>query len=152
MTRHRALYLTAVRYDLIAHGRNRFAMLLIVVYIPVWVTLAFAAIPDRAAPLHLWATGQHLTPAGNRLTQITGALNAVTLIAGFMTFAATFRGHSFDRRLAMAGYPRSHLVAAKTTSLALASAAIATYATAVICCSWSPNQPLQLAAHCSAPR
>jgi hypothetical protein len=146
MRRHLALYTTAARYDLVEHSRNRFAMLLIVLYIPLWISLAYVAIPDRAAPLHLRSTGEHLAPAGNELTQITGAINAVTLITGFMMFAATFTGHRFDRRLAMSGYPRLHLIAAKATSLTLTSAFIALYAAAVTCLSWTPEQPLQLAA------
>ncbi|MEU8687493.1 ABC transporter permease [Streptomyces sp. NPDC048665] len=146
MKRHLALYTTATRYDLIEHARNTFAMLLVALYVPVWVTLAYLVIPDKLVPFQLNATGERLAPAGNLLTQITGALNAVTLITGFMMFAATFNSGRFDRRLALAGYPRTHLVLAKTTSLTLASAAVATYATAVICAAWSPKQPVQLAA------
>lgn len=146
MRRHLTLYATAARYDLVEHSRNRFAMLLIVVYIPLWISLAYVSIPDRPAPLHLRSTGEHLAPAGNELTQITGAIMAVTLITGFMMFAATFTGHRFDRRLAMAGYPRFHLVTAKATSLTLTSAFVAVYATAVTRFFWTPEQPLQLAA------
>lgn len=146
MRRHLTLYTTATRYDLVEHARNRFAMLLVVLFVPAWITLVYLNIPDRSVPFRLDATGERLAPAGNLLTQITGAVNAVTLITGFMMFAATFSGGRFDRRLAMAGYPRIHLVAAKTTSLTLASAAVAAYATAVICAAWSPVQPLQLGA------
>ncbi|MBY8853596.1 ABC transporter permease, partial [Saccharothrix sp. MB29] len=46
----------------------------------------------------------------------------------------------------MAGYPRTHLVLAKVTALALVSAAVAAYATAVTCLAWTPRQPLLLAA------
>lgn len=63
-----------------------------------------------------------------------------------MMFAATFSGSRFDRRLAMAGYPRLHLVLAKVTALALISAVVAAYATAVTCLAWTPRQPLLLAA------
>jgi hypothetical protein len=145
MKRHLTLYTTAARYDLIEHARNTFAMILVVLYVPTWITLVYLAIPDTAVPFQLDSTGERLAPAGNLLTQITGALNAVTLITGFMMFAATFNGGRFGRRLTMAGYPRAHLVLAKTTSLTLASAAVAAYATAVICVAWSPKQPLQLA-------
>ncbi|WP_094745310.1 hypothetical protein [Kitasatospora aureofaciens] len=146
MRRHRLLYATATRYDLIEHTRNRFAMLLVAAFIPTWVTLVYFTIPTAPVPFRLRATGQQLAPAGNQLMQITGALNAVTLITGFMMFAATFNGHRFDRRLAMAGYPRTHLVLAKTTSLTLASGLVAAYATTVICAASTPQQPLQLAA------
>ncbi|PPS91476.1 ABC transporter permease [Streptomyces sp. MH60] len=146
MRRHLALFVTASRYALIGHARNRFAMLLVVVYIPVWIALAYVTIPDRPAPFRLRATGEVLSPPGNHLTQITGALNAVTLIAGFMMFAATFTGGAFDRRLAMAGYPRYHLVLAKLSALTLVCVAISVYATAVTGFAWTPRQPLLLTA------
>lgn len=145
MKRHLTLFAIAARYDLIEHARNRFAMFLVVLFVPTWITLAFAVVPDEPTPFRLRGTGRLLTPAGNELTQLTGAINAVTLITGFMMFAATFTGGRFDHRLAMAGYPRTHLALAKITSLALASAAVAGYATAVTCMAWTPRQPFWLA-------
>ncbi|MGW2461982.1 ABC transporter permease [Streptomyces sp. NPDC004457] len=146
MRRHLRLFLTAARFDLIEHARNRLATVLVALFIPSWISLAHAVIPSRTVTFRLRATGRLLEPAGNQITQITGAINAVTLITGFMMFAVTFNGGRFDRRLAMAGYPRVHLVLAKTTSLTLASATIAAYATAVIHIAWSPRQPVALAA------
>lgn len=105
MKGHISLYTGAARYDLIEHARNRFVMLLVVLYVPTWVTLAYLVIPDKAVPVHLRATGQDLVVPGNELTQSTGAINAVTLITGFMVFAATFNGSRFDRRLGMAKLP-----------------------------------------------
>ncbi|MFD4034452.1 ABC transporter permease [Streptomyces sp. NPDC058637] len=139
-------FAVATRFTLIEHGRNRFAMILVILFVPVWTTLAYVAMPDTPARIRLRATGEALAPPGNELTSISGALNAVTLITGFMMFAATFSGSGFDRRLAMAGYPRAHLVLAKVTALALVSAAVAAYATAVACLVWTPRQPLLLAA------
>ncbi|MFD9435758.1 ABC transporter permease [Streptomyces sp. NPDC060002] len=143
---HLVWFTAAFRYNLIEHSRNRFAMLLIVAFVPIWTILAYFFVPETAVPFHLNATGQLLAPAGNRTTQVTGALNAVSLITGFMMFAATFTGGRFDKRLALAGYPRPHLVLAKAATLTLASALVAAYATAVIRATWSPQQPLQLAA------
>ncbi|MFB6597702.1 MULTISPECIES: ABC transporter permease [Streptomyces diastaticus group] len=139
-------FAVATRFTLLEHSRNRFAMILVIVFVPVWTTLAYLAMPDTPARMRLRATGEALAPHGNELTAISGALNAVTLITGFMMFAATFSGSGFDRRLAMAGYPRAHLVLAKVTALALVSAAVAVYATAIACLTWSPRQPLLLAA------
>jgi hypothetical protein len=143
---HLTRFAAATRFTLIEHGRNRFAMILVGLFVPVWTTLAYLAMPDAPARMRLRATGETLAPHGNELTEISGALNAVTLITGFMMFAATFSGSGFDRRLAMAGYPRAHLVLAKVTALALVSAAVAAYATAVTCLAWTPRQPLLLAA------
>lgn len=145
MRRHLNLFITAARFDLVEHARNRFAMVLVALFIPTWISLAHAVIPSTPVAFRLRATGRLLTPAGDQITQITGAINAVTLITGFMMFAVTFNGGRFDRRLAMAGYPRIHLVLAKTTSLTLASAAVTAYAAAVICTAWNPRQPAQLA-------
>ncbi|MCM2422690.1 ABC transporter permease [Streptomyces sp. RKAG293] len=143
--RHLIWFTTAVRYNVIEHSRNKFAMLLVVAFVPTWTVLAYLVIPKTPIPFRLRATGQLLAPAGNQMTQLTGALNAVALITGFMMFAATFTGGRFDKRLALAGYPRPHLVLAKAATLTLASALVAAYATAVICMAWSPKQPLQLA-------
>ncbi|GAA3883861.1 hypothetical protein GCM10023084_40940 [Streptomyces lacrimifluminis] len=143
---HWTRFALATGFALIEHGRNRFAMVLVTLFVPLWTTLAFVAMPDTPAHMRLRATGETLAPHGNELTELSGALNAVTLITGFMMFAATFSGNSFDRRLAMAGYPRAHLVLAKVTALALISAAVAAYATAVTCLAWTPRQPLLLAA------
>ncbi|WP_069169257.1 hypothetical protein [Streptomyces griseus] len=146
MRRHWSLFTTASRYALVGHTRNRFAMLLVVVYIPLWIALACMTIPGGPAPFRLRATGEILSPPGNHLTQITGALNAVTLIAGFMMFVATFTGGAFDRRLTMAGYPRYHLVLAKLSALTLVCAAVAVYATAAVGLAWPTRQPLVLTA------
>jgi hypothetical protein len=145
MRRHLRLFVTAARFHLIEHARNRLAMVLVVLFIPSWISLAFVVIPSKTVAFKLRSTGQLLAPAGNQITQINGAINAVTLITGFMMFAVTFNGGRFDRRLAMAGYPRIHLVLAKTTSLTLASGIIAAYATVMICADWSPRRPLLLA-------
>ncbi|WP_406336053.1 ABC transporter permease [Streptomyces sp. NBC_00203] len=146
MRRHGQLLVTATRYTVAEHLRNRFAMVLVAGFIPLWTVLAYLSVPSARVEFRLRATGQLLRPAGNQLTEITGALNAVTLIIGFMMFAAAFSGGHFDRRLAMAGYPRSHLVVAKISALVLASGAVAVYAAAVTYCLWAPRQPFLLAA------
>lgn len=137
---------TATRYAVAEHARNRFAAVLIAVFLPVWTLLAYVSMPDSPVRLRLRATGEILAPRGNELTAVSGALNAVTLITGFLMFAATFSGSLFDRRLVMAGYPRPHLIAAKLVGLALASALVAGYATAVMYLAWAPRQPALLAA------
>ena len=145
MRRHLSWFTTATRYALIEHARNRFAMVLIALYLPVWVTLAYLAIPQAPVRFRLLATGQLLAPRGNELTQISGALNAVCMITGFMMFAATFTSGRFDRRLAMAGYPRTHLALAKLASLAFVGVGVAAYATAAICFCATLRQPLLVA-------
>jgi hypothetical protein len=137
---------------LIEHGRNRFAMLLVALFVPVWVTLARFAMSEAPARFRLRATGAVLNADSNRLTQITGALNAVTLIVGFMMFAATFSSGAFDRRLSLAGFPRVPLGLAKVACLVLSAGTVSVYATFVMLCHWSPRQPvlLALALFCAA--
>jgi hypothetical protein len=139
-------FATATYFALVEHARNRFAMLLVVLFVPTWITLAHLVIADTPVRFRLRALNQVVNANGNELTQISGALNAVTLIVGFMMFAATFTSGAFDRRLAMAGYPRPHLVLAKVAALVLASAAVSVYATAVNRCYWRPQDSWLLAA------
>ncbi|MGI5340984.1 ABC transporter permease [Streptomyces sp. CA-181903] len=146
MRRHLALFTTASRYELVAHARNRFAMLLVGAFVPMWSAVAHLVVPGAPVRFRLRATGHIVAPPGNELTQITGTINAVVLITGFMMFAAGFASGRFDHRLALAGYPRSHLILAKTAALTVASVVVAGYATAITCLSWTPPQPLLLAA------
>lgn len=145
MSRHPGLFGTATRYALLEHARNRFATFLVAVYVPVIIVLVWVTV--RAAPVTfvLQATGRRLSPHGNQLTAVMVSLNAVTIITGFMMFAVTFAGGPFDRRLAMAGYPRYHLVLAKLTALLVSALTVSVYATAVDCALWKPRQPLMLA-------
>ncbi|MFF8196738.1 ABC transporter permease [Streptomyces bobili] len=140
------LFKIATRYGLVEHARNRFAMLLVAVFLPAWVIMTGLAVTKEPVRFRLRSTGHVLTADSDKITQITGALNAVTLIIGFMMFAATFSNEAFDRRLAMAGFPRVPLGLAKVACLIIASVAVCSYATAVICCFWSPRQPVLLGA------
>ncbi|MGW4717849.1 hypothetical protein [Nocardia sp. NPDC004260] len=140
------LFVIATRYGLIEHARNRFAMLLVAFFLPILITLVRVAVTDLEVPFRLRDTGLVLRANGNELAQVSGALMAVSLIIGFMMFAATFSSGAFDRRLSMAGYPRVASGLAKIACLVVASVVVCVYATAVICCYWSPRQPVLLAA------
>ncbi|SUP61873.1 integral membrane protein [Streptomyces griseus] len=39
-------FAVATRFTLLEHSRNRFAMILVIVFVPVWTTLAYLAMPD----------------------------------------------------------------------------------------------------------
>lgn len=140
------LFVIATRYGLVEHARNRFAMLLVAVFVPAWVTLVGVAVTDVQVRFRLRDSGLVLLAKGNELTQISGALNVVTAITGFMMFAATFCSGAFDRRLCMAGYPRVALGLSKVACLIVASGVVCAYTTAAICCYWAPRQPVLLAA------
>ncbi len=144
MRRHVRLWATATRYALTEQGRNRFAMVLVACCIPLWITVSHAIMNPKVVSFRLRSTGQTVAAAGNEITQIVGALNSVTLIAGFMMFAASYSSTGFDRRLALAGFPRAHLVLAKLTVLVLVSAALTAYATALLASYWPARQPVLL--------
>ena len=61
---------------------------------------------------------------GHDLTLITAGLSAITLITGFVVFAATRRAMPFDRRLVLSGYRPGALIAAKTTAALAVAAAV----------------------------
>ncbi|EYT80030.1 membrane protein [Streptomyces sp. Tu 6176] len=134
-------YSTAAGYAVVEHLRNRLALALVVFFIPLWITLVVLVITDADVPFLVRATHQTITVDGNDASKLSGALNAVTLIVGFMMFIVTYRSADFDHRLAGAGYPRTHLLAAKLTSLVAVSALICAYAVTVICWYWTPRQP-----------
>jgi hypothetical protein len=146
MSRQGTLFATATRYALLEHARNRFATLLAAVYVPLGIVLVFLTVRQDRVTFVLQATGRRLAPHGNEVTVVTTALSSVSLITGFAMFAATLSGSAFDRRLALAGYPRVHLALAKIAALVVAAVVVTVYATGVICALWPPRQVPQLAA------
>jgi hypothetical protein len=137
-------YRTATVFAVTEHLRNRLALVLVLGFVPLWITLVHLVIADADVTFLLRANDEHLTVNGNHISQISGAVNAVTLIVGFMMFIVTFRSAGFDHRLVMAGYPRGHLLAAKLTALLLATAAVCAYAVAVTAVYWTPERPVAL--------
>lgn len=131
----------AIGFELIQHGRNRFALGLVVAFIPFWLSLVHGIITDQKIEF-MYGPQQRFVPVvASDLTLITAAINAVTLIVGFMMFAATFRSGDFDQRLALAGFPRSSLLLAKLVALMGISGVVSAYAWGVMLVFFSPEQP-----------
>src|SRR5580704_16008802 len=107
---------TAVRLSLAGQVRNRFAWILLVAFVPVWYLLTGSMIGHTAAVFKLRATGATLVVDGHDLTLITAGLSAITLITGFVVFAAVRRSLPFDRRLVLSGHRHAALIAAKTSA------------------------------------
>ncbi|EPH42182.1 ABC transporter permease [Streptomyces aurantiacus] len=145
MTRAWEVLRTGAAFALLEHARNRLALVLVVGYIPLWLTLEHWFVTPEPARFLLRATGRTVTVDGSHLTMVSGAINTVTLIVGFMMFMTTFKALAFDHRLALAGYPRSCLLVSKVVAMTVASALIAAYATAVVCWYWDPVRPGLLA-------
>jgi hypothetical protein len=146
MKRWWSCYATATRFALIEQVRNRLALVIVVFFVPVWISLAYRVMAATPVRFFVRPAGRSVTVHANTLAQITGALQALALIVGFMMFVATARSAPFDRRLVQAGYPRLALALAKVTSLVLAAAAVAVYATAWMQLYWRPRQLALLAA------
>src|SRR5690348_9151052 len=102
--------LTATHYALFEQARNRFALGLLLIFVPLWYALFGSIVPSDPLAFRFWATGALLQVNGQNLVYITAGLNAMTLIVGFMFFAATHKGILFDRRLVLSGYPQTILI------------------------------------------
>ena len=129
---------TAIRLSLAGQVRNRFAWILLVAFIPVWYLLIGSMIAHHEVGFSLRATGATLVVDGHDLTLITAGLNSITLITGFVVFAAVRRSRAFDRRLVLSGYRPAALIAAKTGAALVQAVAIGAYATIIMLFFWRP--------------
>src|SRR5579859_1305268 len=103
-------YRTALRYALREQTRNRLAIGLLVIFVPLWYFLLGTIIPADPLPFRFRATGAFIQVNGQDLTLLTAGFNALTLIIGFMFFASTRSGARFDHRLVLSGYSRPVLI------------------------------------------
>lgn len=136
--------LTATRYALFEQGRNRLALGLLLVFVPLWYYLFLLVTQGTTLAIKDWSTGQLLSVDGGNLTLLTAGLNAITLIIGFMFFASTERGMPFDRRLVLSGYPQAVLVLGKLIALLVVTVLVALYATLILFAFWRHGHPTQL--------
>ncbi|MBV9093709.1 MAG: hypothetical protein JO132_07515 [Streptosporangiaceae bacterium] len=128
----------AIRLSLAAQTRNRLAWILLVAFVPVWYLLIGAMISHAPVAFRLRASGVTVDVDGHDLTLITAGLNAITLITGFVVFAAVRRSRAFDRRLVLSGYRPAALIAAKTNAALIQAVAIGGYAAIVLLAFWRP--------------
>jgi hypothetical protein len=129
---------TAIRLTLAAQVRNRLAWVLLAAFVPVWYLLIGSMISHAGAAFRLRAAGAGIVVDGHDLTLVTAGLSAITLITGFVVFAAVRRSLPFDRRLVLSGYQHSALIAAKTTAALAQAVGIGAYAAAVMLVFWRP--------------
>ena len=129
---------TAIRLSLAGQVRNRFAWILLVAFVPVWYLLIGSMIAHHGIGFSLQATGATLVVDGHNLTLITAGLSSITLITGFVVFAAVRRTRAFDRRLVLSGYRPAALIAAKTGGALVQAVAIGAYATIIMLFFWRP--------------
>jgi hypothetical protein len=129
---------TALRLSLAAQVRNRLAWILLVVFVPVWYLLIGSMISHAGAGFRLRAGETGIVVDGHDLTLITAGLSAITLITGFVVFAAVRRSLPFDRRLVLSGYRHAALIVAKTNSALVQAVGIGAYAALVLLAFWRP--------------
>lgn len=129
---------TALRLSLAAQVRNQLAWILLAVFVPVWYLLVGATITHGTASFRLRAIGTTIVVDAHNLTLITAGLSAITLITGFVVFAAVRRSLPFDRRLVLSGYRHGALVAAKTNAALAQAVGIGLYAALVMLVFWRP--------------
>lgn len=135
-------YLIAARFTLLEQARNRLAFFLLVIFVPFWYYLAILfTTPDETVAFKFRVTGAFLQVNARQITLISLALNAITLIIGFMFLSATRRALAFDRRLVLSGYPRTLLLLAKFTGLVLVALLIALYTSIMLYLFWFPGHP-----------
>ncbi len=132
-------YLVATRYTLAEQARNRLALGLLVIFLPLWNLLLGAAIAHGPVAFKLSSTGQFLTVDAHNVTVLTAGANAIALICGFTIFAAIRKNSTFDRRLVLCGLPQPLMLAAKLTALAIVALAVSGYATLVLLFFWRPE-------------
>lgn len=125
-------YRTAVRFLMAEYLRNRTALLLLVIFVPIWYALMAVVMPHELTAFRYRATGTFLSVDGQELSFLTAGLNAICLINGFLVFSTTKRGLTFDHRLTLCGYPQRTLVAAKLSALLMATLGITAYSSCVL--------------------
>lgn len=147
----RGRYLTAVRYLLIEHARNRLAIVLLIAFVPIWYLLVSSIIPSDPVDFRFRVTGNFIRVDGRELSLLTTGLNALTLIVGFVIFTSTRRGMRFDHRLVLSGYPQWIVIGAKVTSLAVVASLVSLYTSGVLLFFWRPQSvPLVIVSYAGA--
>ncbi|MFJ8194178.1 ABC transporter permease [Streptomyces sp. NPDC096094] len=142
-------FTVALGFTLTGHLRNRLAMSMIAFFIPTWIYLVRGTALDKDITFSS-TLGIEITATMNRAIQVSSALHAVTVIAGFMMFMATFSARDIDLRLVLAGYPRLQLLAARFVALLVVTVLLTCYTTGLLWMSWPLTQPGTVAAAVAA--
>jgi ABC-2 type transport system permease protein len=131
-------YITAARYALLEQIRNRFALVLLLIFVPTWYYIGYLFTTEGPVAFKFRVTGTFLYVNRREVTYLSLGLNAITLIIGFMFFASTRKSIRFDHRLVWCGYPQVVLILAKLTALLLVALVISFYTTMVLATYWHP--------------
>ena len=81
--------LTATRYALFEQARNRLALGLLLIFVPLWYYLFQVITQGLTIPVKDWSTGQLLTvPGGNLMLLTAGLVCGIVDLAALDGFAA----------------------------------------------------------------
>ncbi|MEE1762009.1 MULTISPECIES: ABC transporter permease [unclassified Streptomyces] len=136
MSRRGEAFRTALWFEVVGHGRNRLAITLAVGFLPFQNRMFHAVARPGEIRFRLGALSRDVVAVADHVNQLSGALHAVTMIVGLTMFMASFKTGAFDRRLVLAGFPRTSLVAARFVGLCTVSALLALYAALVQWLAW----------------
>jgi ABC-2 type transport system permease protein len=131
----------ALRLTLTEQAHNRFAMLLLAVYLPAWYGVIYGLTDNASIGFQLRAFHVFVATSQHRLGLLTGMLNATTLIMGFVALSAVRRSALVDQRLVLCGYSRSALILGRLLAFAGASAVLSLYAVGVLVAFTPPQHP-----------
>jgi hypothetical protein len=129
---------TATRFALLEQLGNRLALVLLLIFAPLWYVAVSAFSDGRPVAFRSHVAHAILRVNGHHLTLLTAGLDAITLIVGFMMFTAARRAVDFDRRLVMSGFSRAALLGARLIALAVVATVISLYAVTVLDIYWPP--------------
>lgn len=131
----------ALRLTLLELARNRFAMLLLAVYLPAWYGVIYGLTDDASIGFQLRAFRVFVATNQHRLGLLTGMLNATTLIMGFVALSAVRRSALVDQRLVLCGYSRGALILGRLLAFAAASGLLSLYAVLLLAAFTPPRYP-----------
>lgn len=136
-----AQFRMALRLSLVEQMHNRFAMLLLALYLPAWYGVIYGLTDDAPIAFKLRTFGVFVATSAHRLGLLTGMLNATTLIMGFVALSAVRRSALVDQRLVLCGYSRGALILGRLAALGAASVLVAAYAVLVLAAFTPPQHP-----------
>jgi ABC-2 type transport system permease protein len=133
-------FTAAVKFSFKEQLANKFALGLLVLFVPIWYWLLGAITPGTSVPFKLGPTNLLIQVNGHDLIFLTAGLNVLALILGFMFFHSAHKSLQFDKRLTRAGLGRFNFIVAKALSLAVVTAALSLYTLLILLAFWhSPH-------------
>ncbi|MGH7234325.1 MAG: hypothetical protein ACREF7_02670 [Candidatus Saccharimonadales bacterium] len=117
----------AIKFSFKEQLANRFALGLLIIFVPIWYWLLGAITPSTLVPFKFGPTNSLIQINGHDLIFLTAGLNVLALILGFMFFHSAHKALRFDKRLTRAGLGRLKFILAKASALLVVTAILSLY-------------------------